>query len=119
VPVVDHKGHLASTLAAWKVARADVIELNPNDTMKRSALNTLGGYYLVTGDLEKAVDHFQGFCRQPVTTYFPFFYLAATLKLLGWNEEAENTFAFEGIEAFAAGEMAINLHAIDSYWRAQ
>lgn len=69
------------------------MRLSPKDTMMWSALNVLGGLCLRDGEFEKAVDHYQASCRQPVTTYFPFLYLAATLKLLGRDDQAESAFA--------------------------
>jgi len=69
------------------------IRLSPKDTTIWSLLHSLAVVCCIEGDFEKAVEYLQESCRQPVTTYFPFYYLAATLKVLGRNDEAERTFA--------------------------
>ncbi|MEH6546643.1 MAG: adenylate/guanylate cyclase domain-containing protein [Sneathiella sp.] len=69
------------------------IRLSPKDINMWSVLNTLGMMYAIEGDLEKAEEYYRDSCRQPVTTYFPFFYLAVMLKLTDRHEEAARAFS--------------------------
>ena len=69
------------------------MRLSPKDPAAWVALNALGAVCIVEGDFEKAVDYYRQSCRQPVTTYFPFYYLAMALKLLGRDDEADTAFA--------------------------
>jgi adenylate cyclase len=78
--------------ATKKVAET-ALRLSPKDTTSWGVLNVLGFVYSEEGDLEKAAEFYQASCRQPITTYFPFFYLAITLKKMGRHEEAETAFA--------------------------
>ena len=86
---------LSETIDCENIRRTAEIgmRLSSKDTFMWGALNVMGGTYLLDGELEKAVDFYRKACRQPVTTYYPFFYQAGALKLLGRNEEAENIFA--------------------------
>jgi adenylate cyclase len=84
-PVID--------IEAVKQTAETAIRLSPKDTTMWGVFNVLGFVHTMEGEFEKAVEYYRESCRQPVTTYYPFFYLAVVLKLLGQNVEAQNVFA--------------------------
>ena len=69
------------------------IRLSPKEPTAWSALNTIGVVHLREGELEAAASSFQSACRQPITTYYPYLHLAATLKLLGRDKDADSAMA--------------------------
>jgi adenylate cyclase len=69
------------------------IKLSPKDQVLWAALNGIGCAHLLKGDLETAAQYYQLACQTAVTNYYPFFYLAGTLKLMGQDKEAQSAMA--------------------------